>query len=400
MACEPAVVDDTGGGSFAFDNGRGCHTDPISLSDYYHQFDALCIGYFDDLLKGLGLSTLGCSGNFSNEYLAIWGENSVKNKSPVNITALFCRSSYWTQTVNATVVVPMMTVSSITPLGPLLPLTGEVFNIPAFNYIINTGSSPAVDDADISKVDYLEQWPRLQHMNLNSPTTNMVGFAIGASKLPSAEYMNGDTLASSLESAYKLLFALAVKDVLTTNISGAVSRSGTIEGTIEAVVIVRTLAILVESFLGLVAALAAALLCVSWSRRSQLWYDPASIKDTISIVAQNSVLLNEFNNADVIDDLDLSAKLDQYQRYHLNDDHCSTELKGPSGINRSAESQNMSGKAHFKDDKKRATIRPVELSFTVGAALLTVLCLITATLTVLRIIATKLNGAFTRALMM
>ena len=406
LACEPAVVNCTGNSKYTFDNRRGCHTWSILVDEYY-PFYARYIGYDDNSITGKGesgLSTLGCSSNFSNEFLAIWAEVSVREDAN-NITAIFCRLSYWTQIVNATVVVPRMTVSSITPLGPLLPLTEEDLNVSALEHIITTSYSPGHYsrghvEGDVTKTADLEQWPRLQHMELELDTSNMVGFAVGASKLPPAEYLNADILASSFESAHKLLFALAANSLLTTNISGSEPRSGTIEGAVEAVVVVRTLAVLVEAFLGLVAVLAAALLYVSWSRRSQLWCDPASITDTMSVVARNSVLLKEFNNSDVVDDIDLSAKLDQQERYYLDGDHCSTELKGAPGINCSVGSLNMSGKARFKDDKERKSVRPVELNFTVGAALLTVLCLVTATLTVLRIITMKLNGAFTRALML
>lgn len=386
LTCEPAIIDNTGGGYFTFDNRRGCHAGPVGFSDDH--FTALYLGD-DDPNTDWGLPNAGCP-NISHEYLAIWGKVSVE-KDTNNITALFCRPNYFVQSVNATVAVPKMTVSSITPLSLPTPLTEEVFNISTFEYIISTGSLPFFRQGDATEKLFLEQWPRLRHMNLSLPTTNMVGFAVGASKLPPAAYMNADILSSSFESAHKLLFALAINGLLTTNISSFDIRSGAIEGTVEAVTVVRTFAILVEAFLGLIAALAVALLYVSWSRRSQLWYDPASIKDTMNVVARDSVLLKSFGMSGDNDDAEVSAELHQQHRYHLYDGHCSTKLTGPPGNNCSVKSLSMS--AQVKDDMVRGSVRPVELSFTVGAALLTVLFPVTAILAVLQIMTTKLNGA-------
>lgn len=263
LACEPATIGNTGGGYFTFDNNRGCHTAPVGFFDY--RFTALYLGD-DDPSTDWGLPNPGCH-NISHEFLAIWGEVSVENDTN-NITALCCQPNYFVRSVNATVAVPNMTVSCITPLSPAVPLTEEVFNISTFEYIISTGSLLVDRQVDVTKMDVLEQWPRLQHVNIGLPTTNMVGFAVGPSKLPPAAYIDTDILTSSFESAHKLLFALAINGLLITNLSTPETRSGTIEGLAEAVVVVRTFAILDEAFLGLIAALAAALLYVSWSCRS------------------------------------------------------------------------------------------------------------------------------------
>lgn len=118
----------------------------------------------------------------------------------------------------------------------------------------------------------------------------------------------------------------------------------------------------------------------------------------MSVVARNSVLRKSFGISDTIDDADRFARVDQQHRYHLYDGRYSTKRKGPRGISGSIKSLNKS--AQVKDQKARGCVRPHELSLIVGAALLTVMLLVTAILAVLQIMITKLNGAFTRVVML
>lgn len=391
LTCEPAAIGNTSVGFLTFDNRRGCHTDPIEFLEHYSNFEALYIGYADDPNIDWSLSYLGCPVNTSHEYLAIWAGGPTGGDTS-NVTALFCKPSYFVQTVNATVTLPKMSVSSITPLGSPLPLTEEVFNISNFEYIIGTGALPVSPRADIAQTAILEQWPRINYMRLGWPITNMVGFAIGTNKLPSANYMDADILASSFESAHKILFALAFNSLLTANVSNSDRRTGVVKGTMEAVVIVRTLAILVEAFLGLVAALAVALLYFSWLRRSQLWYDPASIQQTMSVVTQNSSLLESFSRSDATSDAALAAELGQ-RRYRLRGGRCSPVSQNLPSVEKVVKAIKVSGDIALSDEKTTRAVRPVELSLPVGAAMLTMLFLVTTLLVVLQVMITRLNGA-------
>ena len=389
LACEPAAIG-TSEGCFTFDNRRGCHTEPVEFLGGDSLFEALYIGYADGPNIDWSLSYLGCAANASHEDLAIWAEGPVEGETS-NITALFCRPSYFVQTVNATVTIPNMIVSSITPLGSPVQLTEEVFNIPNFEYVIGTGALPVTPRADIAQTAILEQWPRISHMRLGWPTTNMVGFAIGEKKLRPADYMDADILASSFESAHKLLFALAFSSLLTTNLSNSETRTGIIEGTMNTVMIIRTLAILVEASLGLLAALAAALLYFSSSRRSQLWYDPASIKRTIMVVTQSSLILKSFSNSDDTSDTAHTVESGQH-RYRLRSGRCLPELQNPASVENSVEAMKVPRDISPPNEENPKAVRPVELSTPVGVAMLTILFLVTTLLVVLQVMITKLNG--------
>lgn len=178
-----------------------------------------------------------------------------------------------------------MAVSNIVPLESPVPLESKVFNITNYEYIIGTGSLINAQRVDIPKsTSVIDQRPQLAKMGINSTITNMVGFAIGTSRLQPAEYLDAKRLALSFESAHKILFALAIGSLFSASESMEHTRLGVIQGKSNAIVVVRVLAIIVESFLALVTAFAISLLCISSIRHSQLKKDPASLSDMVELI--------------------------------------------------------------------------------------------------------------------
>ncbi len=112
----------------------------------------------------------------------------------------------------------------------------------------------------------------------------MVGFAVGASRLELADYLDAETLGNSFGKAHKLLFALAVRNLFTTDARIAGPRLGIVQGSTNAVVVIRDLAIIVEALLGLITVFALALMADLRIRRSQLRKDPASVTDLVDIM--------------------------------------------------------------------------------------------------------------------
>ena len=290
LDCKVAAIHDAPDGK-VYDNGKGCK--PSYIGELGNsRFGGVYISYYLDY-NDWSLAGRGCAeANNSHTFLAVWG-------SSVNVTALFCEPTYWSQHVNATVEIPSMSVSNIVPLAEPEQVTQDSLNITNFEYMLGTGSSIRNARADISDtVSVIDQKPQLLKLGIDIPTdTNMVGFAMGGNNLDPEEYLNASILASSFERAHKLLFAIAFASLLSTDVSNADPRMGLVNGVVNTVVIVRILALIVEISLGLVVVFALALLYLSWSRGSGLLKDPASLTDIMSMITPDALSLKQTHDA-------------------------------------------------------------------------------------------------------
>ncbi len=286
LSCKPAIVTKSDEAiDQGYDSGRGCVSTPGNIGfEDSSPFAGLYIGCYSDQRIDYSLYGLGCAApNNSHTFLVHWAAN-LKSQIP-NITALFCEPAYWVQSVNATITVPNMAVSNIVPKASPVPLASEMFNVSKFEYIIGTGAMTNPQRSDISRTtSVVDQRLRLQKLGINSTITDMVGFAVGASRLELADYLDAETLGKSFEKAHKLLFALAVRNLFTTDARIAGPRLGIVRGSTNAVVVIRDLAIIVEALLGLITVFALALMADSRIRRSQLRKDPASVTDLVDIM--------------------------------------------------------------------------------------------------------------------
>ena len=224
----------------------------------------------------------------SHTFLAIWGAD-LASPAP-NITALFCEPAYWVQGVNVTVTVPNITLSNVTPLASPVPLKSDIFNISNYEYVIGTGAMTNTQRFDISRTTrVIDQTLRLQRRRLNYSVTNMVGFALGASRLELPQYLDAGKLVDSFEKAHKLLFALAVQGIFAPGAHIADPRLGIVQGDTNAIVVFRILAITAEALLGLITVFALALLFLSWNCQSQLKKDPASLTDLVELLTPSII---------------------------------------------------------------------------------------------------------------
>ncbi|KAL8919549.1 MAG: hypothetical protein Q9208_006741 [Pyrenodesmia sp. 3 TL-2023] len=184
-----------------------------------------------------------------------------------------------------------MTVSDIVPLGPQIPLTDSEFNRTAFEYDIGTSAQPVSQRADISETtSVINQRANLAELGFNDTVTNMIGFALGLTRLDLAEYANSQSLASSFEKAHRLVHALAINQLMTDTIRPGDARVGTTRGKMNAIAVVRSLAIALEAVLGFVAFLTVGLMVRSHTRPSQLLSDPASLTDLVKILPTDRVV--------------------------------------------------------------------------------------------------------------
>ncbi|KAI4196480.1 MAG: hypothetical protein LQ350_006519 [Teloschistes chrysophthalmus] len=292
LNCEQAVQNRSDLVGISYSNGKGCTTyhnapslDPVS------EFGGLYVGYYLDQHADYSLSGIGCpSLTNTHLFLAVWGK-SWDEDPEASVTALFCEPSYWTQQVNATLTAPSMNVSKVVPLGPRLPMSDKDLNRTAIEYVIGTGAQAVSKRADVSEdVSIINQKANLAQLGINGTTTNMIPFALGLTRLPPSQYADPHVFGSSLEQAHKLLYALAVQQLMSRDGNDDGQRLGVVGGSSRAIIVIRPLTIAVECLLGFVILLTLALLFHAHSRPSLLSKDPASLTDIIGLVAKDPKL--------------------------------------------------------------------------------------------------------------
>lgn len=365
LACEPAIARNSSLG-MTYGNKAGCivelvipaTTDPT----------ALYIGWNMDEHVDYALSQMGCSSEiFSHTFLAYFSKG-------VDSTVLFCEPSYWMQQVNATIQAIDMTVLKMVPLNPPEPLPDTLFNISNFEYVIGTGAVVKSQRADISEtVSAINQKPRLQDISItgNLSDGNMVGYAFGLTRFDPAEYLNSSTLSSSFEKAHQLLFSLAIGNLLSTNTEGPQQRHGSIQSHAHAIFVVRTLALLLEGFLGLVAILTIALLYTSWVRPSQLRHDPACIDDLMSMVNPDlptSIAMEDDKSVNEV----LHTSIEQGQLHF----RANTQPNKEQNVTRSKGIEDLPQTTFVQaSSTEKPPIRPLELRLIVAAIFIIILML-------------------------
>ncbi|KAL8787222.1 MAG: hypothetical protein Q9213_002333 [Squamulea squamosa] len=287
LNCDPAETRNQSS-RLSYSNGKNCTIEsgysPID-SDFTH-FGSLYIGYPYDQYVDYSLSGLGCPAPVNSHlFLGLWGESIGAGRGS-KISAIFCEPSYWVQEVEAAVTNPGMNVTEVVPTGPQVHLTDQKFNRTAFEYDIGTGAQAVSRRADVSEtISIIDQKAHLERLGLNGTTTNMVGFALGLSKPNLTELIDPNKLAASFETAHKLLHALAIMQLMDSTVIDVRSRPGIISGKVNAIIVVRPLAIAVEVLLGLVVVLVLTLTLYSASRASQLHRDPTSLTDIIALLS-------------------------------------------------------------------------------------------------------------------
>ncbi|KAI4255043.1 MAG: hypothetical protein L6R42_006936 [Xanthoria sp. 1 TBL-2021] len=375
---------------FSYSNGKDCTTEagstPVEL-DTGSQFGCLYIGYEMDQHADYSLSDMGCpSPSNQHQFLAVWGQ-SLGGDRVTNVSAAFCEPTYWTQEVNATVTVPSMNVTEISPLGPRITLPDGLFNRTAFEYGIGTGAQAISERADISETtNIVDQKSQVAKFGLLGTVTNMVGFALGLNPTDLTDFADPTILAASFENAHKLLHALAMRQLMSSNAIEVQSRQGTISGKISAITTVRPFAIVVEVLLGLVVTLILALMTYTCRRPSQLCNNPASLIDVIAIAADDD------ENFDSTDETGPEASRSRFRlvngRICLSRPHVASHV--PNCGNSSADARPSLTESEVENSKSLA--RPIAMSMTVACIFLLTLLLALTTVIALTIYAKKHDG--------
>ena len=388
LKCKPATMAPAVSPGFTFDDGEWCHTSGMEVFEGDSNYTALYVGYYDNPNTDWSLVQLGCPISALHTFLAVWARNNGSNTE--SVTAIFCRPEYWVQRVNVTVKVPDAVVTDVIPLETPSLLSDAVFNASAFEYIIDSGIGSKQSQADGPQLTLIDQTPRTLSMGIAQRTSNMIGFALGLSRLPPAQFLNPTNLATSFESAHKLVFALAASSIMTRNISSPGSRFATTNDSVSAIIVIRILVIVIEVFFGLVTILTLAILWISRSRSSQLKTDPASLVDILKMIEHPSASKMENScrrsccrdktKAELKDGkILISAK--RFDGEHID------EGNNTEGIKRSCSGQHL---AEHRPESR--LVRPREMTWTTAFIFISVLAVAIAALVILQIKARKGNG--------
>ncbi|KAL8905993.1 MAG: hypothetical protein Q9171_006457 [Xanthocarpia ochracea] len=389
LNCRAADAKNDSFGQFTYSNGKNCTTQGFSprQSDSDSKFRALYIGFYTDQHIDYYLESPQCPSPANKHLFFAYWSQALGDSGGANVSAVFCEPTYWTQDVNATVIVPSMNVSDVSPLGPRIPLPDTLFNRTAFEYNIGTGAQEISPRADISETtNVLDQRSRMAKLGIGDTITNMVGFALGLSAAKLTDYTDPDILAASYENAHKLLHALAIRQLMNSRVTDVQDREGVVSGKASVILVVRLLAIVVEILLGLVVLLVLALATHTYTRRSQLCNNPSSLTDVIAIAADNETLQNPTNE---------TGPEASRTRYRLINGRIS--VSSPPAANPSYDCgipmpRTRSGPTTTGLENPASLARPIEMSMTVAFIFMLILLLVLITVILLKTFAEKHHG--------
>jgi hypothetical protein len=198
--------------------------------------------------------------------------NKLKESEPSNpVTALFCKPAYYQQQVEATVDARTKSPVRIVPLQSKRPLVDNVFNQTVFESTIANGKRQVNLRDNILPVRGLPRY--LQQLYTSELTASMVftgelppmlAMALMTANHTMEELLESRLLAEAYQNAYRLLFVLAMTDVLATDFSSSVTTTaGQLSSQEEAVILEPIFACVVVGLLAIVSFSMLALLYVT-----------------------------------------------------------------------------------------------------------------------------------------
>ncbi|OBT58286.1 hypothetical protein VE04_01473 [Pseudogymnoascus sp. 24MN13] len=391
LTCTPAIVKPGRANGWIFDDGNGCVTYEISPQGASSaKFAVMYIPYFDDPNNDWALQNPNCTIEHSHNFLAVWGQSQYIEDTTFrkfgNISAQFCRPTYHVRPVTATVNATSRAVMNIDDKSvpdTSLPLPETDFNITNFEYIMGTG------------ISQYQQLPRLLKFNISWPFHNMVGFGLAASSGQVTDLADPSQMHKAFESAHKLLFSMAVAEMITPKEPTTNERIGLITDQPGSIIFVRSFSIVVEVFLAIVGILTCVLWLVYQQRQTNMTQDPASISDIMRLVYNTKEPLRGFNDSGTLTTQLLGERL-RGHRYRLNAYNKGGAIEMRLESMQRAAGQDLDKIAEFQSNidcpEQSQAIRPFELTFTTGAIAGAVIILAIASLSYLYHQITKLNG--------
>jgi hypothetical protein len=247
--------------------------------------------------------------------LAMFVENRKSAEDPHNnVTRLFCEPFYYQQEVVATVSAKTRAPINITSKGEKQVLPVEKWNSTFFENQMNEGSLNTRNRGALP----LSTWPDqletvstypVSLMTGGSVMTSMAGYMIGAAGRPLEELVDPEALKDAYQSAYRIIFARSMIEILDQDFRSTESVSGHVDYLQGAVTLVPVFTYIVQGFLGFVSICSMILLVISWRRNWTLSSDPATIASVQSLVAENAALLEDFSKLERLHTVDFEQSL-------------------------------------------------------------------------------------------
>jgi hypothetical protein len=317
--CETPTTSISLGSPFV-NSSWGCH---FQLPSFRHAtdnpdttkvFDTQYVGYFnDDGLADHYLSDGSCPPTENNTFLIQWSKTpaSIAFNSSIdfssetqflraNVTTLFCRSSYNVQDVEATIRLPSKEVLDYLPVSDIRPLPHDLFNTSNFEASMSMGHERFLTRTQFPTTSWPDQTVFLEDMplNLGIDVPKMTPFAIGASQLPLDAYLDPATLKNSYQSAYRLLFSRQLVNVLSPDFDPKTKSTGKWSYQTQSIILVPAFTYIVEALLGTAILFVSVILYMSCVRPTRLGSNPATIAAIMSLVADDSAMMNKLKGLD------------------------------------------------------------------------------------------------------
>ncbi|KAH0366132.1 hypothetical protein KCU65_g5613, partial [Aureobasidium melanogenum] len=390
--CEVPTTDDHG----YIVSSWGCHYSLANMNVPYEtkddQYSLLYVGYWYEESMDSYLGNGDCPDHANQTFLIRWGRGrknltiSENSPYPLESSTLWCRPTYYQQEVNATVAPPSMSVMSILPTGPKRPLPVDLINITDFEWSLSEGY-----EVNNNRGEFLtSSWPDPQeqvharfpelYWDIYLPT--MASFALGAYQRPAADYLDPEVLKDSYQAAYRLLLSRKLADILMTDFKDGNQSSGTRDYSTQALTMVPTFVYVVEGLLGITVFAAFLILAIPPWRRTILTSEPANLAAMMSIVGNDTHMIQTMSDKDSATSQQLDNMYQQTAFALRNSPQGPTLCCLDSQVNVQP----------VRSSKPSGFILPIELSWYFGSSFLVLQCLVAAGLVYTYVSANLYNG--------
>ncbi|GJN85798.1 hypothetical protein PLIIFM63780_009372 [Purpureocillium lilacinum] len=369
--------------TFSFLDGHGCNASiGVGSAGTEDRYILDSVGFYGSAFGRYQLySTPDCpkTPDTVHETLLIWATSSPGNITAVpkfNITAVYCQSHYYKQevmiTVNAETKVPIP--GSMRAVSERQTLTNDEFNSTAFEYLISTGQPEGAEihilDKDKPYVSVVEQNPRIEKYNVETPTSPMTGFALAGTNISAEALADPKTLEQAYNRATQYVFSAAVSRILA-NTTEFPNRTVTSTYPLSGIVVSRAFSAAVEALLITSGILTLALLWLCRKAPCHLRANPNSISRLADIFHNSPAVLKAFRKLDNADGKSLQAMF-RRERFRLS------RAKGPDGYELYLE---LVGRPDAESKERKLTmsepyydpIRPFALTRTMGVIFVTLM---------------------------
>nr|OQO24199.1 hypothetical protein B0A51_08585 [Rachicladosporium sp. CCFEE 5018] len=280
----------TSGCSFGYPPYR-----PMANNDSSKPYDTLYVGHINsDGLADYWLYN-SCRDTFwvrwSKSSTAYIGDPEVGSQilpGQANATSLFCTPQYYQRDVVATVKTDGRQVVSTTPIGEKQVLPADLFNTTVFEWAMGSGNSNQDARGDFPTSGFPQQVTQLRNLPLNQAyLPPMAPFALAAYQRPMDDYFDPEVLRLAYQSAYRLLFARQLVDILQPQLNMSTRSAGSRAYTTQAVTVVPGFAYAATGLLVLVLVLSSSMAVYTSRRPCSLQEDPGSIASMMDLASRS-----------------------------------------------------------------------------------------------------------------